>query len=279
MSKLKNLFQEYAEGKNCKYYNKANNFFLVAGPCIIDTKEETIEIARKLDEITNRLGIPFIFKASFKKANRTRLDSFTGIGDNNAIEILKNVKETLKIPVTTDVHNEDDINKVKDIVDIIQIPAFLSRQTDLLISAAKTDKFVNIKKGQFLSPESMRFAVDKIKFSDNNKILLTERGSMFGYNDLVVDFRSIPIMKEFGFPVIMDVTHSLQQPNQSNGISGGKPMLIETIAKAGVAVGVDGIFMETHIDPKKSKSDGENMIKLNEVENLLIKLQKIKNSL
>ncbi len=279
MSKLKNLFQEYAEGKNCKYYNKANNFFLIAGPCIIDTKEETIEIARKLDEITNRLGIPFIFKASFKKANRTRLDSFTGIGDNNAIEILKNVKETLKIPVTTDVHNEDDINKVKDIVDIIQIPAFLSRQTDLLISAAKTDKFVNIKKGQFLSPESMRFAVDKIKFSDNNKILLTERGSMFGYNDLVVDFRSIPIMKEFGFPVIMDVTHSLQQPNQSNGISGGKPMLIETIAKAGVAVGVDGIFMETHIDPKKSKSDGENMIKLNEVENLLIKLQKIKNSL
>lgn len=279
MSKLKNLFQEYAEGKNCKYYNKANNFFLVAGPCIIDTKEETIEIARKLDEITNRLGIPFIFKASFKKANRTRLDSFTGIGDNNAIEILKNVKETLKIPVTTDVHNEDDINKVKDIVDIIQIPAFLSRQTDLLISAAKTDKFVNIKKGQFLSPESMRFAVDKIKFSDNNKILLTERGSMFGYNDLVVDFRSIPIMKEFGFPVIMDVTHSLQQPNQSNGISGGKPMLIETIAKAGVAVGVDGIFMETHINPKKSKSDGENMIKLNEVENLLIKLQKIKNSL
>lgn len=279
MSKLKNLFQEYAEGKNCKYYNKANNFFLIAGPCIIDTKEETIEIARKLDEITNRLGIPFIFKASFKKANRTRLDSFTGIGDNNAIEILKNVKETLKIPVTTDVHNEDDINKVKDIVDIIQIPAFLSRQTDLLISAAKTDKFVNIKKGQFLSPESMRFAVDKIKFSNNNKILLTERGSMFGYNDLVVDFRSIPIMKEFGFPVIMDVTHSLQQPNQSNGISGGKPMLIETIAKAGVAVGVDGIFMETHIDPKKSKSDGENMIKLNEVENLLIKLQKIKNSL
>jgi len=279
MSKLKNLFQEYAEGKNCKYYNKANNFFLVAGPCIIDTKEETIEIARKLDEITNRLGIPFIFKASFKKANRTRLDSFTGIGDNNAIEILKNVKETLKIPVTTDVHNEDDINKVKDIVDIIQIPAFLSRQTDLLISAAKTDKFVNIKKGQFLSPESMRFAVDKIKFSDNNKILLTERGSMFGYNDLVVDFRSIPIMKEFGFPVIMDVTHSLQQPNQSNGSSGGKPMLIETIAKAGVAVGVDGIFMETHINPKKSKSDGENMIKLNEVENLLIKLQKIKNSL
>ncbi len=279
MSKLKNLFQEYAEGKNCKYYNKANNFFLVAGPCIIDTKEETIEIARKLDEITNRLGIPFIFKASFKKANRTRLDSYTGIGDNNAIEILKNVKETLKIPVTTDVHNEDDINKVKDIVDIIQIPAFLSRQTDLLISAAKTDKFVNIKKGQFLSPESMRFAVDKIKFSNNNKILLTERGSMFGYNDLVVDFRSIPIMKEFGFPVIMDVTHSLQQPNQSNGISGGKPMLIETIAKAGVAVGVDGIFMETHIDPKKSKSDGENMIKLNEVENLLIKLQKIKNSL
>ena len=279
MSTLKNLFQDYAEGKNCKYYNKANNFFLVAGPCIIDTKEETIEIARKLDDITNRLGIPFIFKASFKKANRTRLDSFTGIGDNNAIEILKNVKETLKIPIITDVHNEDDINKVKDIVDIIQIPAFLSRQTDLLISAAKTDKFVNIKKGQFLSPESMKFAVDKIKFSNNNKILITERGSMFGYNDLIVDFRSIPVMKEFGFPVIMDVTHSLQQPNQSNGISGGKPMLIETIAKAGIAVGADGIFMETHIDPKKSKSDGENMIKLDEVEDLLIKLQKIKNSL
>ena len=221
MSILNNLFQDYAEGKNCKYYNKANNFFLVAGPCIIDKKEETIEIARKLDDITNRLGIPFIFKASFRKANRTRLDSFTGIGDNNAIEILKNVKETLKIPITTDVHNLDDISKVKDIVDIIQIPAFLSRQTDLLISAAKTDKFVNIKKGQFLSPESIRFAVDKIKFSGNNNILITERGSMFGYNDLIVDFRSIPIMKEFGFPVIMDVTHSLQQPNQSNGISGG----------------------------------------------------------
>ena len=279
MSTLKNLFQDYAEGINCKYYNKENNFFLVAGPCIIDTKEETIEIARKLDDITNRLGIPFIFKASFKKANRTRLDSFTGIGDNNAIEILKNVKETLKIPIITDVHNEDDINKVKDIVDIIQIPAFLSRQTDLLISAAKTDKFVNIKKGQFLSPESMKFAVDKIKFSNNNKILITERGSMFGYNDLIVDFRSIPVMKEFGFPVIMDVTHSLQQPNQSNGISGGKPMLIETIAKAGIAVGADGIFMETHIDPKKSKSDSENMIKLDEVEDLLVKLQKIKNSL
>ena len=280
MSILKNLFQDYAEGKNCKYYNNiADNFFLIAGPCIIDTKEETIKIARKLDDITNRLRIPFIFKASFKKANRTRLDSFTGIGDKNAIEILKNVKETLKIPIITDVHNEDDINKVKDIVDIIQIPAFLSRQTDLLISAAKTDKFVNIKKGQFLSPESMKFAVDKIKFSNNNKILITERGSMFGYNDLIVDFRSIPVMKEFGFPVIMDVTHSLQQPNQSNGISGGKPMLIETIAKAGVAVGADGIFMETHIDPKKSKSDGENMIKLDEVENLLIKLQKIKNSL
>ena len=279
MSILKNLFQDYAEGKNCKYYNKADNFFLVAGPCIIDTKEETIEIARKLDDITNRLGIPFIFKASFKKANRTRLDSFTGIGDNNAIEILKNVKETLKIPIITDVHNEDDINKVKDIVDIVQIPAFLSRQTDLLISVAKTNKFVNIKKGQFLSPESMKFAVDKIKFSNNNKILITERGSMFGYNDLIVDFRSIPVMKEFGFPVIMDVTHSLQQPNQSNGISGGKPMLIETIAKAGIAVGADGIFMETHIDPKKSKSDSENMIKLDEVEDLLIKLQKIKNSL
>ena len=279
MSILKNLFQDYAEGKNCKYYNKADNFFLIAGPCIIDTKEETIKIARKLDEITNRLGIPFIFKASFKKANRTRLDSFTGIGDNNAIEILKNVKETLKIPIITDVHNENDINKVKDIVDIIQIPAFLSRQTDLLISAAKTDKFVNIKKGQFLSPESMRFVVDKIKFSNNNKILITERGSMFGYNDLIVDFRSIPVMKEFGFPVIMDVTHSLQQPNQSNGISGGKPMLIETIAKAGIVVGADGIFMETHIDPKKSKSDSENMIKLDEVEDLLVKLQKIKNSL
>ena len=279
MSILKNLFQDYAEGKNCKYYNKADNFFLIAGPCIIDTKEETIKIARKLDEITNRLGIPFIFKASFKKANRTRLDSFTGIGDNNAIEILKNVKETLKIPIITDVHNENDINKVKDIVDIIQIPAFLSRQTDLLISAAKTDKFVNIKKGQFLSPESMRFVVDKIKFSNNNQILITERGSMFGYNDLIVDFRSIPIMKEFGYPVIMDVTHALQQPNQSNGISGGKPMLIETIAKAGIAVGADGIFMETHIDPKKSKSDSENMIKLDEVEDLLVKLQKIKNSL
>tara|TARA_B100000482_G_scaffold164809_1_gene128498 strand:- start:23 stop:829 length:807 start_codon:yes stop_codon:yes gene_type:complete len=260
-------------------FTKENTFFLIAGPCVIESREETFEIANTLKTVTEKLNIPFIFKGSFKKANRTRLNSFTGIGDESAINILKEVKKELKLPITTDVHCIDDIKKVENIVDILQIPAFLCRQTDLLIYAAKTGKYINIKKGQFLSAENMKYAIEKITSNSNNNVLATERGNMFGYNDLVVDFRSIPIMKEFDVPVVLDITHSLQQPNMSSGITGGKPKFIETIAKAGIAVGADGIFLETHPDPQSAKSDGENMLKLNLVEDLLLKLKKIKESI
>ena len=260
-------------------FTKENTFFLIAGPCVIESREETFEIANKLKTITENLNIPFIFKGSFKKANRTRLNSFTGIGDESALNILKEVKKELRLPITTDVHCIDDIKKVENIVDILQIPAFLCRQTDLLIYAAKTGKYINIKKGQFLSAENMKYAIEKITSNSNNNVLATERGNMFGYNDLVVDFRSIPIMKEFDVPVILDITHSLQQPNMSSGITGGKPKFIETIAKAGIAVGADGIFLETHPDPQSAKSDGENMLKLDLVEDLLLKLKKIKESI
>ena len=260
-------------------FTKENTFFLIAGPCVIESREETFEIANTLKTVTEKLNIPFIFKGSFKKANRTRLNSFTGIGDESAINILKEVKKELKLPITTDVHCIDDIKKVENIVDILQIPAFLCRQTDLLIYAAKTGKYINIKKGQFLSAENMKYAIEKITSNSNNNVLATERGNMFGYNDLVVDFRSIPIMKEFDVPVVLDITHSLQQPNMSSGITGGKPKFIETIAKAGIAVGADGIFLETHPDPQSAKSDGENMLKLDLVEDLLLKLKKIKESI
>ena len=260
-------------------FTKENTFFLIAGPCVIESREETFEIANTLKTVTEKLNIPFIFKGSFKKANRTRLNSFTGIGDESAINILKEVKKELRLPITTDVHCIDDIKKVENIVDILQIPAFLCRQTDLLIYAAKTGKYINIKKGQFLSAQNMKYAIEKITSNSNNNVLATERGNMFGYNDLVVDFRSIPIMKEFDVPVILDITHSLQQPNMSSGITGGKPKFIETIAKAGIAVGTDGIFLETHPDPQSAKSDGENMLKLNLVEDLLLKLKKIKKSI
>ena len=260
-------------------FTKENTFFLIAGPCVIESREETFEIANTLKTVTEKLNIPFIFKGSFKKANRTRLNSFTGIGDESAINILKEVKKELRLPITTDVHCIDDIKKVENIVDILQIPAFLCRQTDLLTYAAKTGKYINIKKGQFLSAENMKYAIEKITSNSNNNVLATERGNMFGYNDLVVDFRSIPIMKEFDVPVILDITHSLQQPNMSSGITGGKPKFIETIAKAGIAVGADGIFLETHPDPQSAKSDGENMLKLDLVENLLLKLKKIKESI
>ena len=255
-------------------FTKENTFFLIAGPCVIESREETFEIANTLKTVTEKLNIPFIFKGSFKKANRTRLNSFTGIGDESAINILKEVKKELRLPITTDVHCIDDIKKVENIVDILQIPAFLCRQTDLLIYAAKTGKYINIKKGQFLSAENMKYAIEKITSNSNNNVLATERGNMFGYNDLVVDFRSIPIIKEFDVPVILDITHSLQQPNMSSGITGGKPKFIETIAKAGIAVGADGIFLETHPDPQSAKSDGENMLKLDLVEDLLLKLKK-----
>ena len=260
-------------------FTQENTFFLIAGPCVIESREETFEIANTLKTVTEKLNIPFIFKGSFKKANRTRLNSFTGIGDESAINILKEVKKELRLPITTDVHCIDDIKKVENIVDILQIPAFLCRQTDLLIYAAKTGKYINIKKGQFLSAENMKYAIEKITSNSNSNVLATERGNMFGYNDLVVDFRSIPIMKEFDVPVVLDITHSLQQPNMSSGITGGKPKFIETIAKAGIAVGADGIFLETHPDPQSAKSDGENMLKLDLVEDLLLKLKKIKKSI
>ena len=251
--------------------NDSNNFFLIAGPCAIEGEEMAFEIAEKIFDITNRLKIPFIFKGSFKKANRSRIDSFTGIGDNKALEILKKVGKKLNIPTITDIHEIKDAELAAKYVDVLQIPAFLVRQTDLLVAAAKTGKHVSLKKGQFMSPESMSHAVKKLKDSGNNNTIITERGSMFGYQDLIVDFRGIPAMKEFA-PVVLDVTHSLQQPNQSSGVTGGRPDMIETIAKAGIATGADGIFIETHFDPQNAKSDGANMLNINKLESLLEKL-------
>lgn len=262
---------------NIKYIEE-NNFFLIAGPCIVESKALVEEVAGKVNEITQRLKIPFIFKASYKKANRSRLDSFTGIGDAQALTIIEETAKQVSIPTVTDIHTEHEAAFAANYVDMLQIPAFLCRQTDLLIAAAKTGKFVNVKKGQFLSPAAMKFAVEKIKQSGNNKIMLTERGTTFGYHDLVVDFRGIPEMKSFGTPVVLDVTHSLQQPNTESGITGGKPHLIETMAKAGVAAGADGIFIETHPNPALAKSDGANMLPLAQLEGLLEKLIKIRRA-
>ncbi len=259
--------------------NNSDTFFLIAGPCVVESEEICFEIAAQLVAITNELNIPFIFKASYKKANRTKLDSFTTIGEEKALQILADAKAHFNIPILTDVHETTDCDKVKDIVDIIQIPAFLCRQTELLIAAGNTGKTVNIKKGQFVSAEMMQFAVDKVLSTGNNNILLTERGTMFGYNDLLVDFRNIPLMQQTGFPVVFDATHSVQQPNKSDGISGGKPEFIETLAKCAIAAGADGIFLETHPNPSKALSDGTNMLALSEVKGLLEKLVKIKNSL
>ena len=260
-------------------HQRNGNFFLLAGPCVIEEEAMTMDIAEKILNITTKLKIPFIFKGSYRKANRSRLDSFTGIGDIEALEILKRVGERFNIPTTTDIHTEKEAAIAAQYVDILQIPAFLCRQTELLVSAAKTGKIINIKKGQFLSPKSMEHAVTKVKESGNTNVMLTERGTMLGYQDMVVDYRGIPTMQDFDVPVILDITHSLQKPNQNSGITGGDPKMIETIAKAGIAVGVDGIFLETHPDPINSKSDGKNMLELNKVEDLLIKLVKIKNSL
>jgi len=260
-------------------HNNSGNFFLMAGPCSIESKEMAFEIAEKILHICNKLEIPFIFKGSYRKANRSRLDSFTGIGDMEALTILKKVGDKLNIPTLTDIHTAEEAAIAAKYVDVLQIPAFLCRQTDLLVAAAKTGKVVNIKKGQFLSPESMIHAVNKVKESGNNSILLTDRGTMFGYQDMVVDFRGIPTMKKFGVPVIMDITHSLQQPNQSSGVTGGNPEMIETIAKAAVATGVDGLFLETHPNPSQAKSDGANMLHLDKIENLLVKLVKIRKAL
>jgi len=260
-------------------HQKSGNFFLMAGPCAIESEAMAIEIAEKILNITNKLEIPFIFKGSYRKANRSRLDSFTGIGDVKALEILKKVGERFNIPTVTDIHTAEETAIAAQYVDVLQIPAFLCRQTDLLVAAAKTGKVVNIKKGQFLSPESMIHAVTKVKESGNNSVMLTDRGTMFGYQDMVVDFRGIPTMQEFGVPVILDITHSLQQPNQNSGVTGGKPAMIETIAKAGIASGVDGLFLETHPNPKQAKSDGDNMLKLDKLEDLLTKLVKIRKAI
>ena len=262
-----------------KLKDRTDSFFLMAGPCVIENEIMPFERAERLLDITKGLGLEFIFKASYRKANRSRLDSFTGIGDEKALKILGQIREKYNVPVVTDIHSAEEAERAARFVDIIQIPAFLCRQTDILLAAAKTGKVVNIKKGQFLSPEAMRFAMDKVADSGNEKIILTDRGTMFGYHDLIVDFRSIPIMKSFGTPVVMDITHSLQQPNQSSGISGGMPEMIASIAKAAIAVGADGIFMETHPDPQKAKSDGANMLPLSEVEKLLSTLLKIRKAL
>ncbi|HAF28469.1 MAG TPA: 3-deoxy-8-phosphooctulonate synthase [Bacteroidales bacterium] len=256
-----------------------NNFFLLAGPCVVESEENVFRVAEKVIEITDKLKIPYVFKASYRKANRSRLDSFSGIGDIEALKILRKVREQLKVPVVTDIHTEEEAAIAAEYVDILQIPAFLCRQTNLLVAAAKTGKIVNIKKGQFLAPDSMKFAVDKILESGNEKVMITDRGTMFGYQDLIVDYRGIPEMQKFGYPVILDITHSLQQPNQNSGVTGGKPELIETIARAGIVVGVDGIFIETHPDPSNAKSDGANMLHLNYLEKLLYNLVEIRNTI
>ena len=260
--------------KNCD----SQNFFLIAGPCVIESEAMANNIAEKLLRITNNLKIPFIFKASFKKANRSRIDSFTGIGDKKALEILKIIGESNQIPTITDIHEVRDAQIASEYVDVLQIPAFLARQTDLLIAAANTKKHISIKKGQFMSPESMKHAVEKINNCGNKEVFITERGSMFGYKDLVVDFRGIKIMKKYA-PVILDVTHSLQQPNQSSGVTGGFPEMIETMARAGIAAGCDGIFIETHFDPQSAKSDGANMLHIDKIESLLKDLVAIKKTM
>lgn len=257
----------------------SGNFFLIAGPCVIENREICFDIAKKVIEITDRLGIPYVFKASYKKANRSRLDSFSGIGDKAGLEVLRDIRKELKIPVLTDIHSAEEAYFASQYVDILQIPAFLCRQTDLLIAAAKTGKVVNIKKGQFLAPESMKFAVDKVVQSGNKQVMITDRGTMFGYQDLIVDFRGIPEMRKFGLPVIMDITHSLQQPNQNAGVTGGRPDMIETLARAAVAVGADGLFLETHPEPMLAKSDGANMLRLDLLEAMLVRLVKIRKAI
>lgn len=258
-------------------HKNSKNFFLIAGPCIIEGEDMALRIAEKVIEITNKFEIPYIFKGSFKKANRSRVDSFTTIGEERSLEILRKVGETFNIPTTTDIHENEHAALASNYVDVLQIPAFLVRQTDLLIAAAKTGKCVSLKKGQFLSPESMQFAVEKMTDSGNEKVAIIERGNSFGYTDLIVDFRGIPTMRNFA-PVILDVTHSLQQPNQSSGVTGGRPELIETIAKAGIAVGADGLFIETHPDPSVALSDGANMLRLDLLGNLLEKLTRVREA-
>jgi len=259
-------------------YTNSGNFFLLAGPCAIEGEEMALRIAEKVVSITDKLEIPYVFKGSFKKANRSRIDSFTGIGDEKALKILQKVSETFDVPTVTDIHEVSDAAMAAQYVDILQIPAFLVRQTDLVVAAANTGKVVNLKKGQFMSPESMQHAVQKVKDSGSEKVMITDRGTMFGYQDMIVDFRGIPTMKQFG-STVLDVTHSLQQPNQTVGVTGGRPEMISTIARAGIAVGVDGLFIETHFDPANAKSDGANMLDLARLEKLLSDLVAIRKTI
>ena len=260
------------------HYSDSNNFTLIAGPCAIEGEEMAFNIAEKILDISNKYKVPFIFKGSFKKANRSRIDSFTGIGDIKALEILNKVSNHLNIPTITDIHEVKDANLAAKYVDVLQIPAFLVRQTDLVVAAAKTGKVINLKKGQFMSPESMKYAVQKVKDSGNNNVLITDRGTMFGYHDMIVDFRGIPVMRSIA-PTILDVTHSLQKPNQTSGVTGGMPDMIETIARAGVVNNIDGLFIETHFNPENAKSDGANMLNLNLLDELINKLVKIKKTI
>jgi 2-dehydro-3-deoxyphosphooctonate aldolase (KDO 8-P synthase) len=259
--------------------HKTGNFFLIAGPCVLENETMGFEIAGVIKTLTDKLGIPYIFKASYKKANRSRQDSFTGIGDEFALSILQKIGAQFNVPVITDVHTNEEAHLAAKYVDVLQIPAFLCRQTDLLIAAAETGKPVNIKKGQFLSPEAMQFAIEKVRNAGNKNVWATERGTTFGYGDLVVDFRGIPVMQSFDVPVVLDVTHSLQKPNTSSGVTGGLPHMIETMAKAGIATGADGLFIETHPEPSKAKSDGANMLPLAKLEDLLVKLIRVREAI
>lgn len=268
---LKDLFKD-------QLYD-SNSFFLISGPCVVENESLVMEVAEKVYTMCKNLGIPYVFKASYRKANRTSASSFTGIGDDAAMQLIKKVSDTLNLPTTSDIHAHEEAAVAARYIDILQIPAFLCRQTDLLVAAAETGKIVNVKKGQFLSGGSMKFAVDKIKKAGNEKVMLTERGNTFGYQDLVVDYRNIPVMKNHGVPVIMDCTHSLQQPNQTSGVTGGNPELIGTIAKAAIATGADGLFIETHPDPSNALSDGANMLHLSKLEKLLQELVKIRKAI
>ena len=260
-------------------FNESGNFLLIAGPCVVESEEIVFETADHLKKLSEKYHIPFVFKSSYRKANRSRSDSFSGIGDIKALKILREVRTRYSVPVITDIHNPNEAEIAAEYVDVLQIPAFLCRQTDLLTAAAVTGKWVNIKKGQFLSGSSMKFAVEKVRESGNNNIMLTDRGNMYGYQDIVVDFRNIPVMRQIGVPVIMDITHSLQQPNQEQGVSGGRPEMIETLGKAAISVGADGIFIETHPDPSVAKSDGANMLKLSGMDNLLSKLVALRKTI